>query len=64
MPHADTLTVTHHDDTVTRYTDARYRLHRGGIRVWTADGETLHIDVLTTEAYRQRAGAAAEGDVR
>jgi hypothetical protein len=62
MPHADTLAVTHHDDTVTRYTDARYQLHRGSIRVWTADGETVHRDVLTTEASRRHAAAGTEAD--
>jgi hypothetical protein len=54
MPHADTLTVIHHDDTRTDYTNARYQLHRDGIRIWTTDGETLHTDVLMTQAYRQR----------
>ena len=64
MPHADTLTVIHHDDTTSRYTDAHYQLHRDGVRIWTADGETLHTDVLMTQAYRRRAGAPVEGDVR
>jgi len=59
MPHADTLTVIHHDDTHSRYTDARYQLHRDGIRIWTADGETSHTDVLMTQAYRQRTAEAA-----
>jgi hypothetical protein len=54
MPHADTLTVVHHDDTRTRFQNVRYRLHRDGIRIWTADGEHLVTDVLMTEAYRQR----------
>jgi hypothetical protein len=57
MPHADTLTVIHDDDTHTTYTDARYQLHRGGVRIWTADGETVHTDVLMTQAYRQRTDA-------
>ncbi len=60
MPHADTLTVIHHDDTSTDYTDARYRLHRDGIQIWTADGETVHTDVLMTQAYRQRTTEAAQ----
>jgi hypothetical protein len=64
MPHADTLTVIHHDDTTSRFRDARYQLHRDGIRIWTADGETLLTDVLMTQAYRRRAAAAAEGDDR
>jgi len=36
MPHADTLTVVHHDDTRTRFKDVRYELHRDGIRIWSA----------------------------
>ncbi|WP_433732542.1 hypothetical protein ACQP2Y_46690 (plasmid) [Actinoplanes sp. CA-051413] len=59
MPHADTLTVIHDDDTRTTYTDARYQLHRGGVRIWTADGETVHTDVLMTQAYRQRTDGEA-----
>ncbi|WP_433372846.1 hypothetical protein ACQPZX_00605 [Actinoplanes sp. CA-142083] len=55
MPHADTLTVVHHDDTRTRFKNVRYRLHRDGIRIWTADGEHVVTDILMTEAYRQRA---------
>ncbi len=39
---------------VWSYTDARYQLHRGAVRIWTADGETVHTDVLMTQAYRQR----------
>lgn len=54
MPHATTLDVIHHDDTRTQYTDARYLLHRGGIRIWTADGEHAHTDVLMTQAYQRR----------
>jgi len=54
MPHADTLTVVHHDDTRTRFKDVRYQLHRGGIRIWSADGEHDVTDVLMTQAYRQR----------
>ena len=54
MPHADTLTVVHHDDTRTRYQDVRYELHRDGIRIWSEDGEVAITDILMTEAYRQR----------
>lgn len=54
MPHADTLTVVHHDDTRTRFKNVRYQLHRDGIRIWSADGEHLVTDVLMTQAYRQR----------
>ena len=59
MPHADTLIVIHHDDTRTEYTDARYQLHRDGIQIWTVDGETVHTDVLMTQAHRQRTAEAA-----
>jgi len=55
MPHADTLTVVHHDDTRTRFKDVRYELHRDGIRIWTDEGEQHVTDVLMTHAYRQRA---------
>jgi hypothetical protein len=54
MPHADTLTVVHHDDTHTCYEDVRYELHRDGIRIWSADGEHAITDILMTQAYRQR----------
>src|SRR6266540_1053872 len=49
MPHADTLTVVHHDDTRTRYQDVRYELHRDGIRIWSEDG-----DVAGQQRLRQR----------
>jgi hypothetical protein len=54
MPHADTLTVVHHDDTMTSYEDVRYELHRDGIRIWSHDGEHAITDILMTQAYRQR----------
>jgi hypothetical protein len=54
MPHADTLTVVHHDDTRTRYHDVRYELIRDGIRIWSEDGEHDITDILMTQAYRQR----------
>jgi hypothetical protein len=54
MPHADTLTVVHHDDTRTRYTDVRYQLMRDGIRIWSEEGELAITDILMTHAYRQR----------
>ena len=57
MPHATTLTVIHHDDTRTHYTDADYQLHRDGVRIWTTDGESAHTDVLMTQAYQQRVGS-------
>jgi hypothetical protein len=54
MHYADTLTVVHHDDTHTRYTDVRYVLDRHGIRVFSEAGEQAFTDVLTTHAYRRR----------
>lgn len=57
MQHADHLTVVHHDDTQTRYTDVRYVLHRDGIRVFSESGEHDFNDVLTTHAYRRREAA-------
>lgn len=59
MPYATTLTVIHHDDSRTCYRDARYQLHRDGIRIWTGAGETVHTDVLMTQAYRQRTDGEA-----
>ena len=53
MLRADELTVVHHDDTVTRFTDVRYTLGRRGLRVLTATGEEILFpqhDVLTTHA--------------
>ncbi|MFG1604504.1 hypothetical protein [Actinoplanes sp. NPDC049265] len=53
MLRADELTVVHHDDTVTRFTDVRYLLGRRGLRVVTATGEEILFprhDVLTTYA--------------
>ncbi|WP_067501052.1 hypothetical protein [Actinoplanes sp. TFC3] len=51
MPmHADELTVVHHDDTVSRFTDVTYMLSREGLRVVTAGGEIRAFaghDVLT-----------------
>jgi hypothetical protein len=54
MPRADTLTVVHHDDTRSRFTDVRYQLHRDGIRIRSDTGEHAITDVLMTQAYRQR----------
>ena len=53
MLHADNLTVVHHDDTQTRFTDVRYVLHRDGIRIFSDKGEDDFTDVLTTHVYRQ-----------
>jgi hypothetical protein len=55
VPHADTLTVVHHDDTRTRFKDVRYQLVRDGIRIFSDEGEDhLLTDILMTHAYRQR----------
>jgi hypothetical protein len=56
MLRADELTVVHHDDTVSRFTDVRYTLGRDGLRLITAGGGECHFpyhDVLLTHAsYR------------
>jgi hypothetical protein len=48
---ADALTVVHHDDSTSEFTDVTYTLDRGGLRVVTSCGDEqafpLH-DVLTT----------------
>ena len=58
MPHADILTVVHHDDTRTTYTDVRYQLHRTGVRIWTQEQELDHTDILMSTAYRHREGTS------
>jgi hypothetical protein len=58
MLRADELTVVHHDDTVSRFTDVRYTLSREGLRLITACGSERHFprhDVLTTHARRRGA---------
>ena len=53
MLRADELTIVHHDDTVSRFTDVTYSLSRAGLRVLTADGDEKAFaghDVLTTHA--------------
>lgn len=59
MQHADMLTVVHHDDTSTSYTDVRYTLDRQGVRIWSDSGEHTFTDVLTTHSYRNREPRAA-----
>ncbi len=50
-----TLTVHHHDDTVTVHEGVTYRLRPDGVTVVDADGnETDHDDVLHTEAEMNR----------
>jgi hypothetical protein len=51
MLRADELTVVHHDDTVSRFTDVTYTIGREGVRVVTATGDEKAFpqhDVLTT----------------
>ena len=53
MLRADELTVVHHDDTVSRFTDVTYTIGRAGLRVITATGDEKAFpqhDVLTTVA--------------
>ena len=63
MLRADELTVVHHDDTVSRFTDVCYTLGRRGLRVVTACGREYVFarhDVLTTHA-RTAAATARRG---
>jgi hypothetical protein len=58
MLRADTLTVVHHDDTVSRFTDVTYTISREGLRVITATGDEKAFprhDVLTTHALARAA---------
>jgi hypothetical protein len=58
MLRADELTVVHHDDTVSRFTDVHYTLGRDGLRLITAGGGEHHFarhDILTTHACRHAA---------
>jgi hypothetical protein len=53
MLRADDLTVVHHDDSVSHFTDVRYTLGGRGLRVVLATGEEIFFprhEVLTTEA--------------
>ena len=53
MLRADELTVVHHDDTVSRFSDVTYTIGRHGDRVITATGDEKAFgqhDVLTTVA--------------
>jgi hypothetical protein len=53
MLRADELTVVHHDDTVSHFTDVTYTMGREGLRVITATGDEKAFpqhDVLTTVA--------------
>jgi hypothetical protein len=61
MQHADELTVVHHDDSVSRFTDVAYSLGREGLRVITSTGDEkafAGFDILTTHASRTHKQAA------
>jgi hypothetical protein len=58
MQRADELTVVHHDDTVSRFTDVTYTLSRDGLRLVTSAGSERLFpphDVLTTHARKRAA---------
>jgi hypothetical protein len=58
MLRADTLTVVHHDDTISRFIDVTYTISREGLRVITATGDEKAFsphDVLTTHALARAA---------
>ena len=58
MLKADELTVVHHDDTVSRFTDVTYTIGREGLRVVTAAGDEKAFprhDVLTTHVLARAA---------
>ena len=58
MLRADELTVVHHDDTVSRFTDVEYTIGRDQIRVISATGDELMFprhEVLTTHAVARAA---------
>jgi hypothetical protein len=62
MLRADELTVVHHDDTVSRFTDVSYSLSRAGLRVLTADGDEKAFpghDILTTHVRLAHGDLAA-----
>jgi hypothetical protein len=55
MQPATTLTIKHPDDTVTRYRDVKYTLHRDMVHVVDQDGKDHFHDAILTEADHQRA---------
>ncbi|MEU8228603.1 hypothetical protein AB0C12_03255 [Actinoplanes sp. NPDC048967] len=62
MLRADELTIVHHDDTVSHFTDVTYTLTRQGLRVFTASGDEKAFpghDVLTTHARTSHQELAA-----
>jgi hypothetical protein len=59
MLRADELTVVHHDDTESHFTDVAYTIGREGLRVITAAGDEKAFpqhDILTTVALTRAAG--------
>ena len=66
MLRVDELTVVHHDDTISRFTDVRYTLDRYGLRLITSAGRERRFarhDMLTTHA-RSRAARSREARSR
>lgn len=62
MHRADELTVVHHDDTVSHFTDVTYTLNRAGLRLVTAAGVEREIpghEILNTQVRRSHRKAAA-----
>ncbi len=58
MLRADELTVVHHDDSVSRFTDVTYTLGREGLRVVTATGDQTAFpehEVLTIQVLARAA---------
>lgn len=55
MQHASSLRIVHPDDTVTRYTDVKYTLHRDSVHVETPDGEHHHHDTILTDVEKRAA---------
>ena len=58
MLRADELTVVHHDDTVSRFTDVEYTIGRDQILVISATGIALTFprhEVLTTHVVARAA---------
>ena len=63
MLRADALTVVHHDDTVSEFTDVTYTLCRDGLLVITACGAQQTFaghDVLTTHVRLAHQRTSAE----
>lgn len=54
MQTATTLQIKHPDDTVTRYRDVEYTLHRDQVHVVDRDGNHHVHESVATVAQRQR----------